>query len=74
MGKLFTSCLIVILSLLHVFSLGKVAEEAKRIQHDESAAYAIPSQMLKLTTLEFHGLASDYLFLKSLVFIGSTFL
>ncbi len=73
MGKLFTSCLIVILSLLHVFSLEKVAEEAKRIQHDESAAYAIPSQMLKLTTLEFHGLASDYLFLKSLVFIGSTF-
>jgi tetratricopeptide (TPR) repeat protein len=72
MGKLLATILIVVLSLAHIFSLGKVTEEAKRIPRDENSAYVIPAPLLKLTTFEFHGLISDYLFLKSLVFIGST--
>jgi tetratricopeptide (TPR) repeat protein len=72
MGKLFATILIVVLSLAHFFSLGKITEEEKRIPRDENSAYLIPAPILKLTTFEFRGLASDYLFLKSLVFIGST--
>jgi len=72
MRKLLATILIVVLSLAHIYSLGKVTEEAKRITHDENSAYVIPAPILKLTTFEFHGIASDYLFLQSLVFIGST--
>ena len=72
MEKLFAAILILVLSIVHIFSLQKVTEEAKRIPHDIDSAFVIPAPILKLTSFEFHGLASDYLFLKSLVFIGST--
>jgi len=53
--------------------LGKITEEAKNIPKGEDTAYVMPASILRITALEFHGLASDVLFLKSLVFLGSTF-
>lgn len=64
--------LLALLITLHVISLHKSTEALKLIPKNEDTAYVVPPAILKITTLEFHGLASDYLFLKSLVFIGST--
>ncbi len=65
--------LCVALVMVHVVSLSKVAEQVKLLPRGEDTAYVVPSPILRLTALEFHGLASDFLFLKALVFLGSTY-
>jgi hypothetical protein len=62
-----------ILSAFHVFALEKASEQRKALPQDEGSAYVIPAPILKITALEFDGLASDFLFLQALVFEGSTF-
>lgn len=57
----------------HIFSLLTAAEKRKTLPKGEDTAYVLPSPLLKLTALEFDGLASDFLFLRSLVFYGSTY-
>jgi hypothetical protein len=65
--------LCVALLMTYIVSLGKITEQIKLIPKGEDTAYVMPSPILRLTTLEFHGLASDFLFLKALVFLGSTY-
>ncbi len=69
LGLIFFCALFV---AVHIAALGKVTEEANKLPRNEESAYVIPGPVLKLTALEFDGLASDFLFLKSLVFLGST--
>jgi len=66
---------VVLLALagVQIIALGKAAEEKKLIAQGVEDSYVLPSPVLKLSALEFDGLASDFLFLKSLVFVGSTF-
>ena len=73
MRSLQAAILATILIVSHVYTLGKATDESKRMPKDEGSDYILPAPVLKITTLEFHGMVSDYLFLKSLVFIGSTF-
>jgi len=54
-------------------SLSAVAEQNKKVQQSGEFSYVLPSPLLKIASLEFDGLASDYLFLKALTFYGSTF-
>lgn len=63
---------LVFLTTVHVFLLGRVSEGFKLLPKDEDPSFMIPAPVLKIVTLDFHGVASDYLFLNSLVFIGST--
>lgn len=65
--------LCIALLMVYIVSLGKMTEQLKLIPKVEDTAYVMPSSMLRLTALEFHGLASDFLFLKGLVFLGSTY-
>ncbi|RII25167.1 MAG: hypothetical protein CXR31_14880 [Geobacter sp.] len=59
---------------LHAVSLRYAAQARKALpQGREEAAYAIPGPILKITSLEFDGLASDLMFLRALVFYGSTY-
>lgn len=65
--------LLIGLSTFHFFALSKAAEQRKLLPQNEGSSYVIPSPILKITALEFDGLASDFLFLQALVFQGSTF-
>lgn len=66
--------LILLLFPVHVFFIvSKVAEGKKLLPKGEDTSYVLPSPILKIMSLEFDGLASDYTFLKALVFFGSTF-
>ena len=60
------------LTTVHVFSLGKVTEGYKLLPKGEDSSFMIPAPILKIVMLDFHGIASDYLFLNALVFVGST--
>lgn len=73
MRRTLTISLLVILVMVHYFSLGKITAEAKLLPRGEEVAYVLPAPVLKITALEFHGLVSDLLFLRSLVFLGSTY-
>jgi hypothetical protein len=58
---------------LHVATLRSAGSEWKALPQGEETAYTIPGPILKLTSLEFDGLAADFMFLRALVFYGSTF-
>lgn len=58
---------------VHIFALSMIDGEKKMLPKSEDASYVLPSPILKITALEFDGLASDFLFLQALIFEGSTF-
>ncbi len=57
---------------LHVVSIDKAANAMKVLPKAEDQTFVLPSTLLKITALEFRGLASDVLFLESMTFIGGT--
>lgn len=65
--------LIAALFLIHVHALGRAGEERKTFPPDAEGGLVIPSPILKITSLEFRGMVSDLLFIKALVFEGSTY-
>lgn len=67
---------LILLSVLlpaHLLTLSIVTGERRMLPRGEGKAYVLPSPILKITTLEFDGLASDFMFLQALVFHGGTF-
>ena len=63
----------IVFAAIHVVSLGKITEEEKKIPKGEDTTYVMPAPILRITSLEFGSLASDFLFLKALVFLGGTY-
>ncbi len=61
-----------LLTAVHIVSLGKATEEAKKLSQGEESPYVIPGPVQRITALDYDGIASDLLFLKTLVFLGST--
>jgi hypothetical protein len=68
-----TTFLIAFLVTLHVFFLEKAGIERKTLPSDAGGGFVIPSPVLKITSLEFKGIVSDLLFIKVMVFKGSTY-
>lgn len=64
--------LLFLLLPFHILGLQAVTRERKSLPKGEDTAYIIPSPILKITALEYKGLASDLMFLRSIVFFGST--
>jgi hypothetical protein len=58
---------------LHLFTLGKASEGRKILPQGEGDVFAVPLALIKITSLEFDGLAADFLFLRSIVFYGETY-
>ncbi len=61
------------LFIFHVIALGRVTEERTALPKDEGSGYVLPSSILKITSLEFDGLVSDFMFLKAITFIGGAY-
>lgn len=72
MQRLLIAIFLLIAASVHVFTLRQAADAMKEIPQDAADTFVIPSPILKIMALEFRGLASDILFLKSLAFIGGT--
>ncbi len=73
MHRLSIVVLLLGLFLCHVIALGRVTEERTALPRGEGSGYILPSSILKITSLDFDGLASDFLFLKAITFIGGTY-
>jgi tetratricopeptide (TPR) repeat protein len=63
---------VLVLASLHVVALGRAAVERTALPRGEGGAVVLPSSLLKITSLEYDGLVSDFLFLDALVFYGGT--
>jgi hypothetical protein len=68
-----TIILFVSFIVLHVFLLGKTDIESKTLPSDAGGWFVLPSPVLKITSFEFKGIVSDLLFIKAMVFMGSTY-
>ena len=66
------AAVLVLAVALHVLSLGKAGDAFKMLPQDEERSFLLPAPLLKIAALEFRGLASDMLFMDSMVFIGGT--
>ena len=64
--------LVLLLIPVHILTLSTVSNKRKTLHQGEDVAYVIPGPLLKITSLEYDGLASDFLFLKALVYYGGT--
>ncbi len=65
--------LLTVLSVSHIFSLNKAVDLSKSLTSGENVDFVIKGPVLKLMALEFDSITADFLFLKSLVFIGGTY-
>lgn len=63
---------LLVLAFLHAFALGKSTMGRKQLPRGEGASLVLPLPLLRITSLEFKGLVSDYLFLDAIVFYGAT--
>lgn len=72
MRRIAPALLLCVLIPLHVVDLHKAADAWGTLPQGNEATYVIPGKILKLTSLEFDGLISDFMFLRSLVFYGKT--
>lgn len=57
-------------AFIQVVCLEKAATAKKDLPQGEDYAVVIPSPVLKIAALEFHGFASDIFFLRTMVFMG----
>lgn len=64
--------LLVALLVLHVILLIKVGDERSKLPSVAGGGFIIPAPILRITSLEFKGLVSDFLFFSALIFEGST--
>ena len=68
-------CTLVLLAILvtgHILSLGKATTQHAALSFAKHQLVALSPPFFKVTALEFDGLSSDYLLLKSMVFIGES--
>jgi len=72
MKSFSAALLLAVLCYLHVHALSRAGEARKVLLSDAGQGLILPSPLLKITSLEFKGVISDLLFIKALVFVGST--
>lgn len=65
--------LVAILIIGHLYSLRNAVEAAKVLPHLDETTVVLPVPLLRITALDYRGLASDFMFLKALVFVGRTY-
>ena len=73
MQRRTTVFVFVTLVTLHVFLLGKAGIERKALPSDAGGGFVLPSPVLKIASFEFKGVVSDLMFIKAMVFMGSTY-
>ncbi len=64
--------ILIFLLTLHVALLGKMTEATKSLPQEDARerSLVLPSQLIKVLSLEFDGLVSDYLFFETMTYIG----
>jgi hypothetical protein len=72
MRRALIAVVLALLVVVHVATLGKAAASRKLLPQADVSAMVLPTPLLRISSLEFKGLAADLLFLDVLVYYGGT--
>src|SRR5450631_444925 len=72
MRRAWPFVLVALLIPIYVVTLSTAARKRKALQQEEVVAFVLPTTLLKITSLEFKGLAADWYFLNALTYYGGT--
>lgn len=72
-SRIFPLLLLTVLIPAYFSILSNVSLMNRKLPHGDEVNVLLPSPVLKITSLDFDGLVSDVLYLKALVFYGSTY-
>lgn len=72
-GRIFPFVLMLAMLPAYVTSLSSLSQMHQNLPKGDDASPVLPSAVLKLTSLEHDGVTADFLYLKGLVFHGSTY-
>lgn len=72
-GRIFPFAVMLAMIPAYVSSLSSLSQMHHNLPKGNDASPVLPSAVLKLTSLEHDGVTSDFLYLKGLVFYGSTY-
>jgi hypothetical protein len=73
MRQFLPAIVLIVLMPAYFSTLSWLSSMNKRLPHADEVSVVLPSPILKITSLDFDGLASDVLYLRALVFYGSTY-
>ena len=73
-GAFLPALLLIVLIPAYLCTLTSISSMNKKLPQAVEVNVVLPSPILKITSLDFDGIASDVLYLKALVFYGSTYL
>lgn len=73
MARGLTYGLVALFAVVHIVAVGKLADQQKSLQKSgyQEQLFVLPSPILKIAALDYDGIASDYLFLKGITYIGA---
>lgn len=71
MRRLLIVVFLIILGAAHTIALDHAGRELRYAQENDDLSTPLPAPLLKILSLDHDGLTSDFLFLRSLVFIGT---
>lgn len=72
MQRLLFIAVLAVLVAANTALLGKAADARRSLPQADAGALVLPTPLLRISSLEFKGLASDFLFLDVLVYYGGT--
>ena len=64
--------IVLVLAFVYLITADMAARAWMALPKEDAPPFVMPSPLVKIAALEFDGLASDFLFLKAFMFIGST--
>ena len=70
MRRAMLVAVLLLAAVMHMVSLEHAAQAMKDLPRSDDVGVVLPATVLKIATVEFQGVASDILFLNSMVFIG----
>ena len=71
--RFLPAVVLIVLTPAYFGTLSSLSSMYRKLPHADEVSVVLPSPILKITSLDFDGLASDVLYLKTLVFYGSTY-
>jgi hypothetical protein len=72
MPRFLTYGVLALLAMVHIVAVGRLTDHHAVLEKavDDDQVYTLPASILKVAALDYHGLVSDFLFVKGMVYLG----
>jgi len=73
MRRVLPYLLLVVLAVIHVIAVGNLSRADAVRTMPENPLYVLPSSIMKVASLDYDGIVSDFLFIEGMAYLGSNF-